>query len=49
MAARGGLHRAEFARGDELVPKNRWRCNICQGRRQVECFVGGGRATELAA
>lgn len=31
MAARGGLHRATYAWGDELVPKNRWRCNIWQG------------------
>ena len=31
-AARGGLHRAKYAWGDELVPKNRWRCNIWQGR-----------------
>ncbi|PSK97847.1 formylglycine-generating enzyme required for sulfatase activity [Haloactinopolyspora alba] len=31
MAARGGLHQAKYAWGDELVPKNRWRCNIWQG------------------
>jgi formylglycine-generating enzyme required for sulfatase activity len=31
-AARGGLHRARYAWGDELVRKNRWRCNIWQGR-----------------
>lgn len=49
MAARGGLHHARFAWGDELVPWNRWQCNMWQGRRQVECFVGGSRAIELAA
>jgi sulfatase modifying factor 1 len=31
MAARGGLDRATYAWGDELVPKKRWRCNIWQG------------------
>ncbi|PZF86750.1 formylglycine-generating enzyme family protein [Jiangella anatolica] len=31
-AARGGLARAKYAWGDELVPKGRWRCNIWQGR-----------------
>lgn len=31
-AARGGLDQARFPWGDELVPKNRWRCNIWQGR-----------------
>lgn len=30
-AARGGLHQAKYAWGDQLVPKNRWRCNIWQG------------------
>jgi hypothetical protein len=49
VAARGGLRHAGFARGNELVPKNRWRCDIWRGRRQVECFVGGSRATVLAA
>lgn len=31
MAARGGLHQARYAWGDDLVPKRRWRCNIWQG------------------
>ncbi len=31
-AARGGLERARFPWGDELTPRNRWRCNIWQGR-----------------
>lgn len=30
-AARGGLDHARFAWGDDLVPNNRWRCNIWQG------------------
>ena len=30
-AARGGLDQARYAWGDELVPRNRWRCNIWQG------------------
>ena len=30
-AARGGLHGARFAWGDELTPDGRWRCNIWQG------------------
>jgi formylglycine-generating enzyme len=30
-AARGGLHGARYPWGDELVPRDRWRCNIWQG------------------
>jgi formylglycine-generating enzyme len=32
MAARGGLDQARYPWGDELAPRNRWRCNIWQGR-----------------
>ncbi|HEY6737947.1 MAG TPA: formylglycine-generating enzyme family protein [Actinopolymorphaceae bacterium] len=31
-AARGGLHQAKYAWGDDLTPRGRWRCNIWQGR-----------------
>jgi formylglycine-generating enzyme len=31
MAARGGLDQARYAWGDQLTPRNRWRCNIWQG------------------
>lgn len=32
FAARGGLHQAKFAWGDELTPGGQHRCNIWQGR-----------------
>lgn len=31
-AARGGLHQAKYAWGDDLTPKGRHRCNIWQGQ-----------------
>lgn len=31
-AARGGLERRSFAWGDDLMPNDRWNCNIWQGR-----------------
>src|SRR5699024_9850707 len=31
LAARGGLEGRRFPWGDDLTPRNRWRCNIWQG------------------
>ncbi|MDX1510269.1 MAG: formylglycine-generating enzyme family protein [Nitriliruptorales bacterium] len=36
FAARGGLAGAIYPWGDELTPRDRWRCNIWQGRFPVE-------------
>lgn len=43
-AARGGLDRAEFAWGDELVPQGRHRANTWQGRFPVENSAEDGFA-----
>ncbi|MGW8813457.1 formylglycine-generating enzyme family protein [Gordonia terrae] len=44
-AARGGLQGRRYAWGDELTPRDRWRCNIWQGRFPVENTEDDGHLT----
>lgn len=44
-AARGGLDRARYAWGDELVERGRWRCNIWQGDFPVRNTLEDGHLT----
>lgn len=46
-AARGGLDRAEFAWGDELVPGGRHMANIWQGRFPIENLAEDGQVGTL--
>jgi len=44
-AARGGLNQARYCWGDELTPRDKWQCNIWQGKFPTKNTLGDGYLT----